>query len=59
MSVRTLMYALAETHIVCVTTASPLFLSCQVYIQSIIHISKITYFQFSLSIYSLGGHGTL
>ncbi len=40
------MYALAETRIVCdVTTTSP-FLSCQVYIQSIIHISKRIYFSF-------------
>ncbi len=37
------MYALAETHVVCVTTASP-FLSCQVYIPSIKHISKRIYF---------------
>ncbi len=33
------MYALAETHVVCVTTTSP-FLSCQVYIPRIIHIIK-------------------
>ncbi len=33
------MCALAETHVVCVTTASP-FLSYQLYIPSIIHISK-------------------
>ncbi len=53
------MYALAETHIVCdVTTASP-FLSCQVYIPSIIHISKRIYFNFYLSIYTLGGRGRL
>ncbi len=37
------MYALAETHVDCdVTTASP-FLSCQVYIPSIIHITKMLY----------------
>ncbi len=54
---KSLMYALAETHIVCdVTTASP-FLSCQVYIPSIIHISKRIYFY--LSIYTLGGRGRL
>ncbi len=53
------MYALAETHVVCdVTTASP-WLSCQVYITSIIHISKRIYFNFYLSIYTLGGRGTL
>ncbi len=52
------MYALAETHIVCVTTASP-FLSFQVYIPSIIHISKRIYCNFNLSIYTLGGRGTL
>ncbi len=39
------MYALTETHLVCDTTASP-FLSCQVYIPSIIHISKRIYFLF-------------
>ncbi len=40
------MYAVAETHIVCdVTTASP-FLSCQVYIPSITHISKRIYLNF-------------
>ncbi len=52
--------ALAETHVVCddVTTASP-FLSCQVYIPSIIHISKRIYFNFYLSIYTLGGRGRL
>ncbi len=44
------MHALAETYVVCVTTASP-FLSCQVYITSIIHISKRIYFQFYLSIH--------
>ncbi len=43
------MYSLAETHVVCdVTTTSP-FLSCQVYIPSIIHIIKIIY----LNLYSL------
>ncbi len=52
------MYALAEIHVVCVTTASP-FLSCQVNIPSIIHISKMIYFNFNLSIYTLGGRGTL
>ncbi len=36
------MYALAETHVACVTTASP-FLSCQLYIPSIIHISKSSF----------------
>ncbi len=41
-----------------VTTAF-LFLSYQVYIPSIIHISKRIYFQFYLSIYILGGRGTL
>ncbi len=34
----------------------PLFLSCQVYIPSIIHLSKRIYFQFYLSTYALGGH---
>ncbi len=54
------MYAPAETHIVCVKTAFiSLFLSGQVYIPSIIHISKRIYFQFYLSIYTLGGRGTL
>ncbi len=52
------MYALAETHIVCVTTASP-FLSCQMYIPSILHISKRIYFHICLSTYTLVGHGTL
>ncbi len=52
------MYALAETHVVCVTTASP-FLRCQVYIPSLKHISKGIYFQFYLSIYTLGGCTTL
>ncbi len=51
-------YVLDETLVVCdVTTASP-FLSYQVYIHSIKHISKMIYFQFYLSIYTLGGHGT-
>ncbi len=40
-----------------VTTASQ-FLSCHVYILSIIHI-KIIYFQFYLSIHTLGSRGTL
>ncbi len=49
----------SETHVVCdVTTASP-FLSCQVYIPSIIRISKRIYFNFYLSIYTLDSHGTL
>ncbi len=49
----------AETHVVCdVTTASP-FLSCQVYIPSMIHISKRIYFNFNFSIYTLGGRGRL
>ncbi len=53
------MYALAETHVVCdVTTASPI-LSCQVYIPSIIHISKTIYLNLYLSIYTLGGRSTL
>ncbi len=53
------MYALADTHVVCdVTTASP-FLSGQEYIPSIIHISKRIYLNFCLSIYTLGGRGTL
>ncbi len=52
------MCALAETHVVCVTTSSP-FLSCQVYIPSIIHISKRIYFQLYLSTYTLGGRSTL
>ncbi len=52
------MYTLTETHVVCVTTASP-FLSCQVYIPSIIHISKRIYFNLYLSIYTLGGCGRL
>ncbi len=52
------MNTLAETHVVGVTTASQ-FLSCQVYIPSIIHISKRIYFQLYLSIYTLGGRGTL
>ncbi len=34
------MYALAETHVVCDVITASLFLSCQVYIQSIIHIRK-------------------
>ncbi len=39
------MYAVAETHVVCdVTTASP-FLSCQVYIPSIIHRADPPYTQ--------------
>ncbi len=41
-----------------ITTASP-FLSYHVYIPSIIHISKIIYLNFYLSIYTLGGRGTL
>ncbi len=52
------MYALAETHVVCVTTASP-FLSCQVNIPSIIHIGKRIYINLYLSIYTLGGRDTL
>ncbi len=52
-------YAPAETHVVCdVTTASP-FLSYQLYIPSIIHISKMIYFNFYLSIYTLGSRGRL
>ncbi len=52
-------YAPAETHVVRdVTTVSP-WLSCQVYIPSIIHISKRIYFHFYLPIYTLGGRGTL
>ncbi len=59
MFISAVLYALAETHVVCdVTTAFP-FLSCQVYITSIIHISKRIYFNFYLSIYTLGGRGTL
>ncbi len=42
-SCNTYALSLAETHFVCVTTAS-LFLSCQVYIPGIIHISKRIYF---------------
>ncbi len=58
MFISAVLYALAETHVVCddVTTASP-FLSCQVYIPSIIHISKIIYLNFYLS--TLGGRGRL
>ncbi len=52
------LYALAETHIVCVITSSP-FLCFQVYIPSIIHISERIYFYFYLSVYTLGGRGTL
>ncbi len=59
MFISAVLYALAETHVVCdVTTVSP-FLSCQVYIPSIIHISKRIYFNFYLSIYTLGGRGKL
>ncbi len=59
MFISAVLYALAETHVVCdVTTASP-FLSCQVYIPSIIYISKMIYFHFYLSIYTLGGRGAL
>ncbi len=36
-----------------------MFLSCQVYIPSVLHISKSIYFLFYLSIYTLGGRGTL
>ncbi len=43
---------------VCDVTAS-LFLSCQVFIPILIHISKRIYFHFYLSIYTLGGRGTL
>ncbi len=59
MFISAVLYAVAETHVVCdVTTASP-FLSCQVYIPSMIHISKMIYFNFYLSIYTLGGRGRL
>ncbi len=57
MFISAVLYALAETHVVCETSASP-FLSCQVYMPSIIHISKRIYFQFYLSIYTLDGRGT-
>ncbi len=53
------MCALADNHVVCdVTTASPI-LSCQVYLPSIKYISKMIYFNFNLSKYTLGGRGTL
>ncbi len=46
MFISAVLYAVAETHVVCdVTTVSPL-LSCQVCIPSIIHISKRIYFIF-------------
>ncbi len=53
------MYAVAETHVVCDVTAASPFWSCQVYIPSIIHISKRIYLNFYLSMYTLGGRGTL
>ncbi len=59
MFISAVLYAVAETHVVCdVITVSP-FLSCQVYIPSMIHISKMIYFNFYLSIYTLGGRGRL
>ncbi len=60
MFISAVLYAVAETHVVCddVTTASP-FWSCQVYIPSMIRISKRIYFSFYLSIYTLGGRGRL
>ncbi len=59
MFISAVLYALAETHVVCDVTAASLFLSCQVYIPSMIHISKRIYFNFYLSIYTLGGRGRL
>ncbi len=41
MFISAVLHALAETHVVCDVTAS-LFLSCQVYIPSIIHIKKLS-----------------
>ncbi len=54
MFISAVLYAVAETHVVCdVTSASP-WLSVQVCIPSMIHISKRIYFSFYLSIYTLG-----
>ncbi len=50
------MYAVAETRVVCDVMS---VLKLQVYIPSIIHISKRIYFHCYLSIHTLGGHGTL
>ncbi len=51
MFISAVLNALAETHVVCDTTASTL-LSCQVYIPSIIHISKRIYLIF-ICLYTL------
>ncbi len=53
MFISAVLYALAETHVVCddVTSASP-FWSCQVYIPSMIHISKRIYLIF-ICLYTL------
>ncbi len=53
------MCALADTHVVCDVTTASLILSCQVYLPSIIYISKIIYLNLNLSKYTLGGRGTL
>ncbi len=53
------MYALAETLVVCYVTTASTFLSCHVYLPSIINISKRIYLNLYLSIYTLGGRGTL
>ncbi len=59
MFISAVLYALAETHVVCDATSASPFRSCQVYIPSMIHISKRIYFSFYLSIYTLGGRGRL
>ncbi len=61
MFISAVLYALAETHVVCDGTSASPFLSCQVtlYIPSMIHISKRIYFNFFLSVYTLSGRGRL
>ncbi len=46
MFISAVLYAVAETHVVCDVTSASLFLSCQVYIPSMINISKRIYFIF-------------
>ncbi len=59
MFISAVLYAVAETHVVMLQARTSPFWSCQVYIPSMIHISKRIYFHFYLSIYTLGGRGRL
>ncbi len=59
MFISAVLYAVAETHVVMLQALASPFWSCQVYIPSMINISKRIYFHFYLSIYTLGGRGRL